>query len=66
MIRKTRETVPGIYIEFKEPWLNPTGFEEIVYKELDRLGMNIITQPEPESNPFYVNGKVNTGTRMVR
>ena len=23
--------------------------------------MNIITQPEPESNPFYVNGKVNTG-----
>ena len=52
---------PGIYIEFKEPWLNPTGFEEIVYKELDRLGMNIITQPEPESNPFYVNGKVNTG-----
>ena len=52
---------PGIYIEFKEPWLNPTGFEEMVYKELDRLGMNIITQPEPESNPFYVNGKVNTG-----
>lgn len=52
---------PGIYIEFKEPWLNPAGFEEIVYKELDRLGMNIITQPEPESNPFYVNGKVNTG-----
>ena len=52
---------PGIYIEFKEPWLNPAGFEEIVYKELDRLGMNIITQQEPESNPFYVNGKVNTG-----
>ena len=52
---------PGIYIEFKEPWLNPTGFEELVYNELDRLDMNIITKPEAESTPFYVNGKVNTG-----
>ncbi len=50
---------PGIYIEFKEPWLNPTGFEQIVYDELDALGMNIITQPEPESNPHYLDGKVN-------
>ena len=52
---------PGIYIEFKEPWLNPTGFEELVYEELDRLDMNIITKPEAENTPFYVNGKVNTG-----
>ena len=49
---------PGIYIEFKEPWLNPTGFEELVYEELDRLDMNIITKPEAENTPFYVNGKV--------
>ncbi|MGL5957456.1 MAG: glycerophosphodiester phosphodiesterase family protein, partial [Phocaeicola sp.] len=36
--------LPGIYIEFKEPLLNPEHFEQIVYDELDRLGMNIITQ----------------------
>lgn len=53
--------VPGIYIEFKEPWLNPTGFEEIVYNELNELGMNIITNPAPENEPFYKNGKVNVG-----
>ncbi len=52
---------PGIYIEFKEPWLNPAGFEQMVYDELDRLGMNIISSPEPESNPFYTDGLVNVG-----
>ena len=25
---------PGIYIEFKEPWLNPSNFEQMVYNEL--------------------------------
>ena len=52
---------PGIYIEFKEPWLNPKDFEKIVYDELDRLGMNVITQPEPDNAPFYLNGRVNVG-----
>lgn len=52
---------PGIYIEFKETWLNPSGFPEIVYDELDRLDMNIITKPEPDNIPYYVHGKVNIG-----
>ena len=50
---------PGIYIEFKEPWLNPPTFEQIVFDELDRLGMNIITKPEPDDAPFYIDQKVN-------
>ncbi len=52
---------PGIYLEFKESWLNPSNFEEMVYNELDRLGWNIITEPEAENTPFWVNGKVNVG-----
>lgn len=52
---------PGIYLEFKEPWLNIYDFEQIVYDELDRLGMNIITRPEPENAPFYLNNKINVG-----
>jgi glycerophosphoryl diester phosphodiesterase len=50
---------PGIYIEFKESWLNPSNFEEMVYNELDRLGWNIITKPEAEDAPWYKDGKVN-------
>ena len=52
---------PGIYLEFKESWLNPSNFEEMVYNELNRLGWNIITEPEPENTPFWVDGKVNVG-----
>ncbi len=52
--------VPGIYIEFKESWLNPSNFEEMVYNELDRLGWNIITKP-CDGEPWYKNGKVNVG-----
>lgn len=52
---------PGIYLEFKESWLNPSNFEEMVYDELDRLGWNIITKPEPETAPFWKDGKVNVG-----
>lgn len=52
---------PGIYIEFKEPWLNPAGFEQMVFDELSRLDMNIITKPAPANEQFYVNGKVNVG-----
>lgn len=52
---------PGIYIEFKEPWLNPKGFEQMVYDELARLDMNIITKPEADNAPFYKNNKINVG-----
>jgi glycerophosphoryl diester phosphodiesterase len=55
---------PGIYIETKEPWINP-GIEKALYTELDRLGWNIITHPETGSNQFYtgIDGKqkVNVG-----
>lgn len=55
--------VPGIYIEFKEPWLNPKGFEQIVYDVLaSTQDMNIIEKPEPEDTPFYINnGQINVG-----
>ncbi len=52
---------PGIYIEFKESWLNPSDFEQRVYEVLDNCGWNIITKPAPASEPFYKNGKVNVG-----
>ena len=54
---------PGIYIEFKEPWLNPSNFEEMVYNELDRVqDMNIITKPVTGNVPFYTaDDKVNVG-----
>lgn len=44
---------PGIYLEFKESWLNPSNFEQMVYDELDRLGWNVITAPEADDAPFY-------------
>lgn len=52
---------PGIYIEFKEPWLNPSTMEKMVYDELDKYGMNVITKREVDNTPFYVDGKVNVG-----
>lgn len=52
---------PGIYIEFKESWLNPSDFEDRVYRELDRLGWNIIEKPAAADEPFYKGGKVNVG-----
>lgn len=50
---------PGIYIEFKESWLNPKDIEQRVFNLLDKHDMNIITKPEPESEPFYIDEKVN-------
>lgn len=50
---------PGIYLEFKESWLNPSDFEDRVYNELKRLGWNIIEKPEAADAPFYMNEKVN-------
>ena len=54
---------PGIYIEFKEPWLNPSNFEQMVYDELARVeDMNIMTKEVAENVPFYTaNGAVNVG-----
>ena len=67
----TSGNIPGIYIEFKEPWLNPSNFEQMVYNELkmenvtgfaEKLNMNIIAGgEESESNPFYKDGKINVG-----
>lgn len=51
---------PGIYIEFKESWLNPPTFERDVYNELDRLDYNIITKPSTD-NEAWKDGKVNVG-----
>ncbi len=51
---------PGIYIEFKESWLNPKDMEARVYNVLDEMGWNIITKPAIET-AFYKNGKVNVG-----
>lgn len=51
---------PGIYIEFKESWLNPSNFEQMVYDELARLDYNIMTEPAAET-AHYKDGKVNVG-----
>lgn len=51
---------PGIYIEFKESWLNPPTFEKDVYAELATMDFNIIEKPAKET-AFYKNGKVNVG-----
>ena len=36
---------PGIYIEFKESWLNPKDMEVRVYNVLHECGWNIVTNP---------------------
>lgn len=51
---------PGVYIEFKESWLNPKDMEVRVYNVLNECGWNVATQPSTEKR-FYVNGKVNVG-----
>ena len=51
---------PGIYIEFKEPEVNPEDMEQRVYDILDAAGWNIITKPATESD-FYKDGKVTVG-----
>ena len=52
---------PGIYIEFKESWLNPKDMEVRVYNTLAECGWNIVTKPENTSTAFYKSGKVNVG-----
>ena len=51
---------PGIYIEFKEPEVNPEDMEQRVYDILDACGWNIITKA-PKKKDFYKNGKVQVG-----
>jgi len=51
---------PGIYIEFKEPEVNPEDMEQRVYDILDASSWNIITR-EPEETAFYKDGKVQVG-----
>lgn len=51
---------PGVYLEFKEAWLNPPTFEKDVYDELSSLDFNIIKSPSSDTE-FYKNGKVNVG-----
>ena len=51
---------PGIYIEFKEPEVNPEDMEQRVYDILDGCGWNIITKA-PKEKDFYKNGKVQVG-----
>ena len=56
---------PGIYVEFKESWLNPGNMEQRVYDVLAEQGWNIITN-DPGDQPFYKNGKVNVGNTRGR
>ncbi|MBO4870681.1 MAG: glycerophosphodiester phosphodiesterase [Muribaculaceae bacterium] len=51
---------PGIYVEFKESWLNPGNMEQRVYDVLTECGWNIIEKPATET-AFYKAGKVNVG-----
>lgn len=51
---------PGIYIEFKEPEVNPEDMEQRVYDILDACGWNIITS-KPTSSEFYKDGLVQVG-----
>ena len=51
---------PGIYIEFKEPEVNPVDMEQRVYDVLAACGWNIITKPASDK-AFYKDGKVNVG-----
>lgn len=53
--------VPGLYLETKEPRLNPgQDIERKLYTELDRLGWNIATKPSSDKE-FYKGGKINVG-----
>ncbi len=51
---------PGIYIEFKEPQVNPADMEQRVFDVLDAAGWNIITLPATET-AFYKDGLVQVG-----
>lgn len=56
--------IPGIYIELKETWLNPSGFEEMVAAELTAVrDMNIMATPAV-SDKFYISkAEANRGAK---
>jgi glycerophosphoryl diester phosphodiesterase len=60
---------PGIYIETKEPSVNP-DIEQALYAELDRLGWNILTNPVTATGQFYTGQdgkqKVNVGNTNAK
>lgn len=52
---------PGVYLETKEPRLNPgQNIEKKLYDELKEFGWNIAATPATET-AFYKDGKVNVG-----
>ena len=51
---------PGIYIEFKEPDVNPDDMEQRIYDILDAQGWNILTKPAQETQ-FWRDGLVQVG-----
>lgn len=57
---------PGVYIEFKEPWLNPALTPIVLGKELSRLGWNIIDKPISANEPWYKDEKVNIGNTNAK
>jgi len=65
-VRDTADTDnrPGVYIETKEPHLFP-GVEKDLYKELDRLGWNQLTDPLSDTT-IEEGGKVRIGETSAR
>ena len=56
---------PGIYIEFKEPEVNPEDMEQRVYDVLDACGWNIMTS-KPTEKAFYKDGMVQVGKTRAK
>jgi len=56
---------PGIYIETKEPEQYPS-VEIDLYQALSKAGWNNESNPIGSSEPFYRNGRVNTGNTTGR
>ena len=54
--------IPGIYIEFKETWLNPSGFEQMVYDELAAVQNMNIMEKKAASDKWYIT-KAESGNR---
>lgn len=54
--------IPGIYIEFKETWLNPSGFEKMVYDELAAVQDMNIMEKKAASDKWYIT-KAESGNR---
>lgn len=56
--------IPGIYIELKETWLNPSGFEQMVAEELTAVrDMNIMTAPATSDKWYISKAEANRGVK---